>query len=332
MPSLDHQEFLYRKNGTTERTMIVGSDSIKAEATGVSMAAMSSQYFTAAFADKSSVLPSVVMNAPQGGPIFVEIAYSPVQSKGNWEVRDVLYIGGKSFSRLQGIDPEFVDVVDLGMFAYIGRILLRIMQWSHGVVGNWGWAIVILTLLVRALVLPFNIASYRSMKKMQAIQPMLQSLRERYKEDPATMNRESMALMREQKVNPLGGCLPMLLQMPIFFALYQVLGQSIELYQAPFIFWIHDLSLKDPFYILPILMGVVMFFQQKLTPTTMDPMQAKILQWMPVIFSVFMLGLPSGLTLYIFVSTAFSVGQQMLFMRDTSKTPAIVDVKAQRVL
>src|SRR5690606_18653067 len=149
------------------------------------------------------------------------------------------------------------EIVNLGIFASIGRVLLKVLHMAYALVGNWGWAIVILTILVRLLVLPFNIASYRSMKKMQAIQPYLQSIRERYKDDPTTLNRESMALMREHKVNPFGGCHPMLLQMSVFFALYQVLGQSIVLYHAPFRLWTHDRSLKEPYYILPILTGVV---------------------------------------------------------------------------
>jgi YidC/Oxa1 family membrane protein insertase len=240
-----------------------------------------------------------------------------------------IYSGPKSLTDLQKVDAALVDVVNFGFFASIGKIRLVVLKWFHGYVGNWGFSIILLTILVRFLVLPFNITSYKSMKKMQKIQPMLQSIRERYKSDPTAMNRETMALMKEQKVNPLGGCLPMLLQMPVFFALYQVLGQSIELYQAPFILWIHDLSIKDPFFVLPVLMGITMFIQQKITPTTMDPAQAKILQWMPIIFSVFTLSLPAGLTPYIFVSTLFGVLQQQVFMRDSKPAVAAVTVSAK---
>ena len=134
--------------------------------------------------------------------------------------------------------------------------------------------------------------------------------------------------MRDNKVNPLGGCLPMLLQMPVFFALYQCLGQSIELYQAPFFGWIHDLSLKDPFYVLPILMGISMYIQQKITPTTMDPAQAKIMQFLPVVFSLMMVSLPSGLTLYIFVSTLFGIIQQQIFMKDRKSASNAQEAKA----
>jgi YidC/Oxa1 family membrane protein insertase len=153
------------------------------------------------------------------------------------------------------------------------------------------------------------------MKAMQDIQPQIQAMRERYKDDQAKQQQEMMALMKTNKVNPVGGCLPVLFQIPIFIALYTVLGNCIELYQAPFALWIHDLSLKDPFYILPVLMGVTMFIQQKITPNTMDPAQAKIMMFLPLMFIFFMISLPSGLTLYMWVSAVFGVMQQMYFLR-----------------
>ena len=163
---------------------------------------------------------------------------------------------------------------------------------------------------------------------MQKLQPLLASLKVRYKDDPQALNKETMNLWREHKVNPVGGCLPMLLQLPIFFALYQVLGQSIELYQAPFFGWIQDLSLKDPFYVLPVLMGAAMYYQQKITPTQLDPTQTKIMQFMPVIFSLMMVTLPAGLTLYIFINTISGVLLQILFMRDPKGTVSTTPVKA----
>jgi YidC/Oxa1 family membrane protein insertase len=190
------------------------------------------------------------------------------------------------------------------------------MKTIHAAMGNWGVAIIFLTILVRILVLPFNVIGYKQMKAMAAIQPAMKSLREKYKSDPQKLNQEMLTLMKEAKANPLGGCLPMLLQIPIFFALYQVIGQSIELYHAPFIFWIHDLSLKDPFYVLPILMGITMFIQQKITPNTMEPAQQKIMLILPFLFTFLMVSLPSGLTLYIFVSSVFGVLQQLYFMKD----------------
>jgi YidC/Oxa1 family membrane protein insertase len=198
----------------------------------------------------------------------------------------------------------------------ISKPLVYIMKAFHSMVDNWGLAIIFLTLLVRLCVLPFNLMSMRSMKAMQKIQPKLTALREKYKEDPMTLNRETMSLMKENGANPLGGCLPMLIQIPIFFALYRVIGSSIELYQSPFFGWITDLSSHDIYYVLPVLMGITMFVQQKLTPSTMDPTQAKIMMFLPLVFSLFMLQLPSGLTLYMFVSTLFGAVQQMIIMRD----------------
>lgn len=316
-PSLVHQEFVVKHEDKTEHVAATSDkdESVKSFQI-VRLVSVGSQYFTSAFLDQSETLPEVQLNSPKSGDLVAKVIYKPAQIQPEMKFAWKSYVGPKSIDDLKKVDAQFVDVINLGFFAPIGKVLLIVLKWFNGFVFNWGFSIILLTLLVRAIVLPFNVASYKSMKKMQKIQPLLQSIRERYKDDPTAMNRETMAVMRDQKVNPIGGCLPMLLQMPVFFALYQVLGQSIELYQAPFILWIHDLSIKDSFYVLPVLMGITMYFQQKLTPTTMDPQQAKILQWMPVLFSVFTLSLPAGLTLYIFVSTLFGVIQQQLFMSD----------------
>lgn len=326
-PSLVHQEFVVKHEDKIEH-ITASSDndeSIKSFQI-VRLVSVGSQYFTSAFLDQSETLPEVQLISPKSGDLIAKVTYKPAQILPEMKFSWKSYVGPKSIDDLKKADVQFVDVINLGFFAPIGKVLLVVLKWFNGFVFNWGFSIILLTLLVRAIVLPFNVASYKSMKKMQKIQPLLQSIRERYKDDPTAMNRETMAVMKDQKVNPIGGCLPMLLQMPVFFALYQVLGQSIELYQAPFIFWIHDLSVKDAFYVLPVLMGITMYFQQKLTPTTMDPQQAKILQWMPVLFSVFTLSLPAGLTLYIFVSTLFGVIQQQLFMSDR-KSGLLVSAK-----
>lgn len=152
---------------------------------------------------------------------------------------------------------------------------------------------------------------------MQRIQPELNRLKEIYKNDNQKMNLEVMKLMRDNKVNPLGGCLPIFLQLPIFFALFALLQNAIELYQAPFALWLQDLSMRDPYFVMPVLMGITMFIQQKITPSTLDPAQQRVMLILPVVFSVFMLGLPSGLTLYIFISTLFGILQQFFFMRET---------------
>jgi YidC/Oxa1 family membrane protein insertase len=317
-PSLDHQLFVVRTAGKTERIAVSSSkEPVNTELKTVSMAGIGSQYFAGAIVDKSSVIPSFSLAFnPKDKTVVGELKYTPTNIAELFETTSVGYFGPKSLTTLKVVDPEFSELVDLGFFAAIGRPLLTLMKFFYGFVGNWGIAIILLTILVRALVLPFNIMSYKSMKAMQKVNPLIQSLRDKYKDDPTRLNQEMMSLFKEHKVNPMGGCLPMLLQIPVFFALYQVLGQSVELYQAPFIGWIHDLSLKDPYFVIPILMGIAMFIQQKITPTTMDPTQAKIMLAMPVVFAAMMLGLPSGLTLYILVSTLFGIFQQMVFLRD----------------
>lgn len=330
MPSFEHQEFVV-KHGTDLERVNITSHHERYESTfnTVGLVAIGSQYFTTAIVDKSQVIPEVKLNSdPTRKSIVAELQYKPASMKDMIELNFTAYAGPKSLAALEKIDKSMGVIVNLGFFTSIGKLLLKVLYWFHSFVMNWGVAIILLTILVRMIVLPFNIASYKSMKKMQDIQPRIKTLRDRYKDDPQTLNKEMMALMRDNKVNPLGGCLPMLLQMPVFFALYQCLGQSIELYQAPFFGWITDLSLKDPFFVLPILMGVAMFIQQKITPTTMDPAQAKVMQFLPIVFSLMMITLPSGLTLYIFVSTLFGIIQQQIFMKDKKSAAKAQEAKA----
>ncbi|MGE0631756.1 MAG: membrane protein insertase YidC [Pseudobdellovibrionaceae bacterium] len=329
IPSFEHQEFLIAHSGTEERINVSSSkESIAKTFEQVAMISFGNQYFTTGILDKSSVIPEIKIVAEVSAktPVAGTLTYKPLVQGSKYELSFIGYAGPKSLDILQSVDPIMTKAVNLGFFGVLAKPMIFIMKWFHKFVHNWGFAIILLTLVVRLLVMPFTVMSYKSMKAMQKIQPALASLREKYKNDPTTLNKEMMGLMKENKVNPLGGCLPMLLQIPVFIALYQVIGQSIELYQAPFIFWIHDLSLKDPFYVLPVLMGITMFIQQKITPSTMDPTQQKIMMVLPVVFSLFMIALPSGLTLYIFVSTLFGIVQQFLLMRDKN----IVAVAAKR--
>lgn len=280
----------------------------------LSVLGLGSKYFGQAFLNRSGLLPSGVLQKGAGGlQGFVD--YKPLTTKALSLTYEVFY-GPKSLELLAGRDSRLGKWINFGFFDWLARPLLRFLKGFYKVTGNWGFAIILLTFFVRILLLPLNIRSYKSMKAMQKIQPQLQKLREKYKKDPPTLNREMMALMKNQKANPLGGCLPlMLVQLPVFIALYRVLGESIELYQAPFIFWIRDLSLFDPLYILPVLSGVTLFVQQKITPMNVPPAQARLLTLMPLVFSVFMLKLPSGLTLYIFVSGLFGLIQQFVFVK-----------------
>lgn len=318
----ESQGWFLNFGGEIERQMFDPTKGSVLNKSSVNTAALSSHYFTLAVVDRSELSPKFESTITANAPVAIgRLLYEPLSKPETFETVYVGYAGPKELDVLSSVDVGLPEVIDFGIFGFLGKPILQLLKYLYSIFGNWGWAIVFLTIIVRALVLPFNAYSYKSMKAMQKIQPEMNRIREKYKDKPdmrMQMNQEIMQLMKDSKASPLGGCLPMLLQLPPFFALYQVLGQSIELYRAPFIFWIHDLSAKDPFFVLPILMGVTMFIQQKITPTTMDPQQARIMMWMPVIFSFFMLSLPSGLTLYIFVSTLFGIGQQYLFMRDKS--------------
>lgn len=225
----------------------------------------------------------------------------------------------KNYDDLVKIGNGLEQSVDFGMWGIIAIPILRGLQFFFDLTKNYGLAIILLTIIIRLLTFPLQYKSFKSMKKMQVIQPELQKIREKHKENPQKMQQETMALFKKAGANPLSGCLPMIAQMPVFFAFYQVLFTSTELVGAPFYFWIHDLSEKDPFYILPVLMGLAMFLNMKLTPSTSaDPAQQKIMMFMPVIFSLFMLNLPSGLTLYILISTLVGMGQQLFVYKRTA--------------
>lgn len=314
-------EEMFILNKDSEERVHFGSDDVEKSWTNVQVASIGSQYFTQAVVDKSDVMPEVkgtLKRANNSARLLMN--YSLINKGSAFDISYTAFVGPKSFQLLNQTDEKLSQVIDFGFFNWIARQILQMLKFFYSLFGNWGVAIIGLTILVRILVLPFNIMSYKSMKAMQVIQPQLKAIKEKYKNDMQKQQAETMALMREHKVNPMGGCLPVLLQFPIFIALYQVLGHSIELYQAPFGLWIHDLSLKDPYYVLPVLMGLTMYFQQKIMPNPgMDPVQANILKFMPLMFAAFMLSVPSGLTLYIFVSSAFAVVQQMYFMKHGQK-------------
>lgn len=224
-----------------------------------------------------------------------------------------IYFGPKQGTALKAVSPALENAIDFGLLTPVAYVILHFMNWLFSFLKNYGAAIIVLTTVLKILLYPLTFKSMKSMKKMAALQPQLQKLREKYADDKEALNREMLTLMRTNGYNPMAGCLPMLIQMPVFFALYRVLYGSFELYRAPFALWITDLSAKDPWYVTPVLLTAVMYFQQKLTPSTAtDPAQAKMLQWMPVIFGVFMISLPSGLTLYMLTNAVVSVIQQVI--------------------
>lgn len=316
-PSYDLQDFVVKQSGKIETVNYSATkENFSKSFPAGSMLSLGSQYFTAALVDKSDLIPEVFLTAVvKESKSLGGFKYLPVQVKDDLNLKQTFYVGPKVVESLRAADAEFVEAMNYGMFGFLAHPILILMKWLHQIVGNWGFAIILLTLVVRVIVLPFNLVSFKSMKAMQKIQPLLQSAREKYKDDPMAMNRETMAIMKLHKANPLSGCLPMLIQIPVFFALYRVIASSIEIYQQPFVGWINDLSLHDKFFVLPILMGVTMAIQQKITPTTMDPAQAKILMFMPILFTGLMIFLPSGLTLYMFISALFGITQQYFFMK-----------------
>jgi len=229
----------------------------------------------------------------------------------------ILYAGPKEYDRLKRLNVGLEHIIYFGRFSIVAMPLFWVLKFFYKFLGNYGWAIVLLTLIIRIPFIPLMHKSQQSMKKMQAIQPLMNQIREKYKKDPQKMQKEIMELYKKHKVNPLGGCLPLLLQIPIFIALYNVLLKAIELRGAPFILWIKDLSARDPYYILPVVMGVTMVIQQKMTPTTMDPRQAKFMMLMPIIFTFLFLTFPAGLVLYWLVNNIIAIAQQYYINKKT---------------
>lgn len=225
------------------------------------------------------------------------------------------YVGPKIIDRLETVAPNLDRTVDFGFLFFIALPLFIILDWFHSIIGNWGVAIILLTVLVKGVFFHLSATSYRSMARMRAVAPQLTRLRELYGDDRQRMSQEMMGLYKREKINPLGGCLPILVQMPVFISLYWVLFESVQLRHAPFMLWIHDLSVMDPYFILPILMGASMFIQMSLNPTPPDPMQAKVMKMMPLIFTVFFLWFPAGLVVYWLVNNILSIAQQWYITR-----------------
>ncbi|MFT5037603.1 MAG: YidC/Oxa1 family membrane protein insertase [Flavobacteriaceae bacterium] len=248
--------------------------------------------------DEDMYLMSVI-----GAPIVVEAGQS-----GSYEA--IFYVGPKDQDELSNL-AEYLDLtVDYGFLWMVGKPIFIAMKAIHGVVGNWGWSIILLTLLIKLILFPLSAASLKSMAKMRNLQPQMARLKELYGDDRQKMSQETMSLYKKEKVNPAGGCFPMLLQMPVFLSLYWVLLESVEIRHAPWVLWIQDLSAKDPYFILPLIMGASMFFMQKMQPMPTDPMQAKVMQFMPIGFTFLFMTFPSGLVLYWTVNNLLSMAQQ----------------------
>jgi YidC/Oxa1 family membrane protein insertase len=223
------------------------------------------------------------------------------------------YIGPKEYKTLESINPILTHSIEYGWFTFVAAPIFKVLMWIHGVVGNWGWSIVALTILIRIFLYPLTYKGMVSMQKIKEIAPRIKEVQEKYKGDPVRMNAAVMEMYKKHGANPLGGCLPLVLQIPVFFAIYRVLLNAVELQGAEWIMWIHDLSRMDPYYIMPILMGATMYYQQKITPSNFtDPLQEKIFKFLPIIFTFFFVTFPSGLVLYWFVNNLFSIAQQYM--------------------
>ena len=262
-----------------------------------------------------ATMPAPAGADPKNAADLVGFGVRQAQSMSNVK----FFVGPKDFAVLQAVDGRLVRVINFGIFDFLAVPLLSALKWIHGYVGNYGWAILILTFLINAVMFPLRHKSMVSMRKMQEIQPQVKAIQERYKDlkttDPARqkMNSETMSLYKEKGVNPVSGCIPMVLTMPVLFAFYSLLSQAIEIRGEPFIWWITDLSAHDAYYVTPILMGASQFWQQKMTPMAGgDPAQQKMMMMMPLVFTFMFLWMPSGLTVYWFFSNLLAIGQQYL--------------------
>ncbi len=270
---------------------------------GSTIVAASDKYYTTAFYDFKNSLNAFVTKDAESNPlIFI---------KGSTDLNVNGYIGPKEYDRLDSIDPRLTSIIEYGFFTFIAKPVFIFLKYIHSIVGNWGWSIVLITLIIRLVLYPLTYKGMVSMNKLKELSPRIKKIQADYKGNPQKMNAKMMELYKKEGANPMGGCLPMLMQIPVFFAIYRVLLNSIELKHAPWTAWIHDLSVMDPYYVLPILMGASMFWQQRITPTNFtDPMQEKIMKFLPLIFTFFFVTFPAGLTLYWFVNNMFSVLQQ----------------------
>jgi len=280
-------------------------------------------YYLSAWIPDDSITQTYQTRVKNGVYLMGFISPATKVSPGTQEsVSANLYLGPKIIERLENAAPKLDLTVDYGWLFFIAYPLFLLLDFLYSLVLNWGLAIILVTVCVKALFFKLSAASYRSMANMRRVAPKLQSLKDQYGDDRQKMSQAMMELYKKEKINPLGGCLPILVQMPVFIALYWVLLESVQLRHAPFMFWITDLSVKDPFFILPILMGISMFIQMQLNPSPPDPMQARIMKIMPVMMTVFFLWFPSGLVLYWLVNNILSIAQQWVITKQIEKSNA----------
>ena len=267
------------------------------------IAAGTDKYYTTAFYNFDTGFDIVVSPVHDDSPLLFVKGSSDLKLSG--------YIGPKYHNTLAEIDERLTDIVEYGFMTFMAKPLFLLLQIFYSWTGNWGWSIVLMTILIRLVLFPLTYKGMVSMNKLKALSPKIKELQAKYKGDKQKLNTKMMELYKKHGANPMGGCLPILLQIPVFFAIYRVLQNAIELKASPWIFWVEDLSIMDPYFILPVAMGVTMFLHQRITPTNFtDPMQEKIMKFLPIIFTFFFMTFPAGLTLYWFINNLFSIGQQ----------------------
>ena len=279
-------------------------------------------YFLTALLPADKVTSHHFYTKDLGNNLFTSGIITPGLSVASGEEKEIIeqiYIGPKDQEKLAAIAEGLDLTVDYGMLWFIAKPLFWALSKIHEKTGNWGWSIILVTICLKIIFYKLSAAGYRSMANMRRVQPRLVSLKERFKDDRVRMNQAMMQIYKEEKINPFGGCFPILIQIPVFIALYWVLLESVELRQAAFILWLHDLSAPDQYYVLPLVMGVTMFIQQKLNPAPIDPVQAKVMMFLPIVFTVFFAFFPSGLVLYWVANNTLSIMQQWLIMRNLEK-------------
>ncbi|WP_341936882.1 membrane protein insertase YidC [Marinimicrobium sp. C2-29] len=284
--------------------------------------AMVQHYFTSAWVPDQELTHNFHLRQLGSRDMFLLGFTSPstrVEPGSQGQISARFYTGPKDTDKLEEISPYLDLTVDYGWLWWLAKPLFSVLDWLHGYLNNWGLAIIALTIIIKAAFFKLSATSYRSMAKMRKLSPKMAEMKERFGDDRQKMSQEMMKLYKKEKVNPLGGCLPILVQMPVFLALYWTLMESVELRHAPFFLWIQDLSVKDPFYVLPLMMGLTMFIQFKLNPTPADPTQAKIMQLMPIVFTFLFLFFPAGLVLYWVTNNTLSIAQQYYITRQIER-------------
>ncbi|WP_242344207.1 membrane protein insertase YidC [Anaeromyxobacter terrae] len=313
-----------RAGTTTERFKVDGDQAVEKVEGTAAWAGLDQGYFVSAIFPAEPAGTCIFAKGTEKGSALAALRL-PFEG-GARKYALTVYSGPKDLDHLRAYGRNFESAIDYGAmarpFAFFARLLLYVMRWFERLVGNWGVAIILLTLLVKLLLYPLTAKSMQSMNEMRKLQPEIEKLKAKFGSDREKLNLATMQLYQQHKVNPLGGCLPMLIQLPIWFALYATLQTSVELYREPFL-WIHDLTIKDPFFVLPIAMGVSQFIMQRLSPQPADNAQAKMmLYFMPGFFTLLMINVPAGLTLYIFVNNLLSIAQQQWMMRRMPAVPA----------